>query len=139
MLFLLMICCSLGTFAQYEDAGPIHYGQLKKHVPKSTGTTFDSTFIYLSDTLTIPVFDDFSTNKFQVYNADYSDPGVTSVKEYRLLDLTSFPLPNDVLYTQQQTFRRVFDVSNGTFTDSYLIPTEIQLGDLTSYPPHIKR
>jgi hypothetical protein len=134
MLFLLMICCSLGTFAQYEDAGPIHYGQLKKHVPKSTGITFDSTFIYLSDTLTIPVFDDFSTNKFQVYNADYSDPGVTSVKQYRLLDLSSFPLPNDVLYTQQQTFRRVFDVSNGTFSDSYLIPTEIQLGDLTSYP-----
>ena len=46
--------------------------------------TFDSTFIYTLDTLNLPIFDEFSTDKFQKYNAGFSDPGVTSILVYHL-------------------------------------------------------
>jgi hypothetical protein len=113
---------------------PQLYKGAADHQVKANTGTFDSTFIYISDTLVLPIFDDFSANKFQTYNANYSDAGVTFDKQYRLLDLGSTPLPNDVLYTQQQTFRRTFDIGNGTSSDTYFSPTQIQLGDLSAYP-----
>lgn len=142
MKLLGLVICSLlsfYTFSQGEEVGPImarphmNEGAISSQAKVNEGT-FDSTFIYLSDTITLPIFDEFSSNKFQTYNASYGDPGVTFDKKYRLLDIGSVPLPNTVLYTQQQTFKRTFDVANGTFTDVNLSPTQIQLGDLTSYP-----
>lgn len=141
-LHILLVFITLfsvrSSFGQ-EEVGPIMINpQLYKgsadHQAKANTGTFDSTFIYISDTLVLPIFDDFSTNKFQTYNANYSDAGVTFDKQYRLLDLGSAPLPNDVLYTQQQTFRRTFDIGNGTSSDTYFSPTQIQLGDLSAYP-----
>lgn len=101
---------------------------------KANPGTFDSTFIYLPDTLQLPLYDDFSTDKYQDYGANYSDPGVTSDKKYRLLDLSDNPLPNGVLYTAQQTFRRTYDVGNGTFTDDDFPAIQIKVGDLSNYP-----
>jgi hypothetical protein len=141
-LHILLVFIALfsvrSSFGQ-EEVGPIMINpQLYKgaadHQAKANTGTFDSTFIYISDTLVLPIFDDFSANKFQNYNANYSDAGVTFDKQYRLLDLGSTPLPNDVLYTQQQTFRRTFDIGNGTSSDTYFSPTQIQLGDLSAYP-----
>jgi hypothetical protein len=141
-LHILLVFIALfsvrSSFGQ-EEVGPIMINpQLYKgaadHQVKANTGTFDSTFIYISDTLVLPIFDDFSANKFQTYNANYSDAGVTFDKQYRLLDLGSTPLPNDVLYTQQQTFRRTFDIGNGTSSDTYFSPTQIQLGDLSAYP-----
>lgn len=141
-LHILLVFIALfsvrSSFGQ-EEVGPIminpqlYKGAADHQVKVNTGT-FDSTFIYISDTLVLPIFDDFSANKFQTYNANYSDAGVTFDKQYRLLDLGSTPLPNDVLYTQQQTFRRTFDIGNGTSSDTYFSPTQIQLGDLSAYP-----
>ena len=133
VLLIVLLIQSLLSFGQ-ESVGPINYALLKKGSPKVNVGTYDSTFIYLSDTLNLPLFDDFSEDHFQVYDADYGDPGVTSDKEYRLLDLASSPLSNDVLYTQQQTFRRIVNSSEGTFTDVAFTPLSVQLGDLTSYP-----
>lgn len=133
LLLIVLLIQSLLSFGQ-EGVGPINYALLKKGSPKVNVATYDSTFIYFSDTLSLPLFDDFSENHFQVYNADYGDPGVTSDKEYRLLDLSSAPLSNDVLYTQQQTFRRVVNSSEGTFTDVAFNPISVQLGDLSTYP-----
>lgn len=100
-----------------------------------TGATFDSTFIYTSDTLpSLPVFDDFSSDKFQVFDADFTDPGVTSIVEYRLLELNSTPLPADYLGTQLATFTRKYNEQTATFTDIPNVAEEIQLGDLSSYP-----
>lgn len=124
-----------------EEVGPLmmnpalqkDYSE-KNNMVKANAGTFDSTFIYLPDTLDLPLFDDFSTNKFQTYNAGYGDPGVTSDKKYRLLDLSDIPLPNTTLYTAQQTFRRTFDIGNGTSTDDDFPATQIKVGDLSSYP-----
>ena len=141
-LHILLVFIALfsvrSSFGQ-EEVGPIMinpqlYKRAADHQVKANTGTFDSTFIYISDTLVLPIFDDFSANKFQTYNANYSDAGVTFDKQYRLLDLGSTPLPNDVLYTQQQTFRRTFDIGNGTSSDTYFSPTQIQLGDLSAYP-----
>lgn len=135
---------SLQLFAQGEETGPIMVnpqlvakslaGKPKSSYAKANPGTFDSTFIYSTDTVSLPFFDEFSTNKFQTYNASYSDPGVTFDKQYRLLDLSSTPLASDVLYTQQQTFKRSYDIANGTFVDTYFAPTSIQLGDMSNYP-----
>ena len=139
--FLVVLCLifSVGAIAQGEGIAPLssnpYIVSVDKGVNVKAGNTFDSTFIYLPDTLSLPFFDEFSTDRFQVYSADYTDPGVTSVKEFRLLDnSTSLPLPNDVYYTLQPTFRRVYDIATSNFTDTYFTTTPVKVGDLSSYP-----
>lgn len=137
--FIILCSVAFNLHGQVEEVGPIMAKPFMASgpvaaMPKVNEGTFDSTFIYLPDTLDLPIFDEFSSNKFQSYSATYTDPGVTFDKDYRLLDLTSIPLANDLIYTQQQTFRRTYDVGNGTFTDANFAPLSVQLGDLTSYP-----
>lgn len=100
----------------------------------NTGT-FDSTFIYSTDTIGLPLFDDFSSNKIQQYAADYSDPGVTFEKYYRLLSLGDVPLSNDTLYTLQPTFRSVFNTATGETTQEPYPSISIKVGELDTYPP----
>lgn len=128
-------------FSQFESTGPLTanpdlYGVKKKSThTKANPGTFDSTFIYKSDTLSLPFFDEFSKNHFEIYNADYSDPGVTSEKKYRILDNSSLvPIPNNVYFTAQQTFRRTYDMVSSTFTDENFPGTQYKIGDLSSYP-----
>lgn len=139
LVVLTFLFCIGNVFSQGEEVGPLTgnpslLAKKKITVQKSSPNTFDSTFIYNSDTLTLPLFDEFSTNKFQSYTAGYGDPGVTSIKEYRLLDLGSSPLPNNVYYTQQQTFKRKVDLANSTVSDSVFTPIQVQWGDQSSYP-----
>jgi len=140
LLFIFFILIGFGATAQIEEVGPLTgnpalQAKAEKNIQaKANPGTFDSTFIYISDTIALPLFDEFSSDNFQTYNAAYTDPGVTFDKVFRLLDLSSVPLPNDVLYTEQMTFRRTFDVANSSFVDTYFTPISIQLGDLASYP-----
>lgn len=141
ILVLFILSLSFTGLSQYgEEIGPImgNPALMAKNVSKKLEAkaelTFDSTFIYISDTISLPVFDDFSSSKFQEYNADYNDPGVTSVIEYRLLDDLSQPLPPDYIGTLQQTFRRVYNQQTASYTDQPFSPTDVQLGDLSSYP-----
>lgn len=97
--------------------------------------SFDSTFIYLMDTLTIPFFDDFTNNHYQERVADFSDIDVTFDKKYKLLDsLTLSPLASSVKYSSIRTYRRTYSIDNSSFTDSYLDSFNIKLGDMSSYP-----
>ena len=84
--------------------------------------TFDSTFIYTLDTLNLPIFDEFSTDKFQKYNVDFSDPGATSILVYHLHDSTNNPLLGGETYSLQPTFKRTVDLANSTFIDEYFSP-----------------
>ena len=52
------------------------YG-IKKPISTVKSVSIDSTFIFASDTLSLPVFDDFSTNKFQVFQGVFNAPGNT--------------------------------------------------------------
>ncbi len=126
------------SFSQGEEVGPImanpHLLKTKTPQLKANPNTFDSTFIYTSDTITLPIFDEFSSSKFQTYNADYLDAGVTSDKVYHLLDMSDVKLDNDELYTLQQTFHRTVNVAAGVVTDVNFAPIQIKIGDLSSYP-----
>ena len=138
-LVLIIVCCPFLFFAQGEEVGPLTgnpdlYGKNKKS-EKSNPGTFDSTFIYKSDTLDLPFFDEFTNNHFQQYNADYSDLGVTSDKKYRILDnVTSVQIPNNLYFSGQTTFRRTYNVLTSTYTDVNFSPTQYKVGSLAAYP-----
>ncbi len=140
--FLIVSCLffvSLISLSQNESVGPMMSNPdliaKSKLMVKLDELSFDSTIIYISDTLELPFFDEFTKNHFQQYNADFSDPGVTSDKKYRLLDnLTSLPIAVGQFYTDQVTFRRTHDIVTSTYVDASFLPTQLKVGDLSNYP-----
>lgn len=136
-LLLFLFFGSL-LFAQGIETGPIlrnYQINKQKQTYKSTLNTIDSTFFYTPDTLALPFFDEFSTDKFQKYNADYNAPGVTQQVFFQLLDpLTLQAFPVGTSFTDQATFRRTYDVSTSTYTDSVFSTTAIKVGDFTAFP-----
>ncbi|MFA7274651.1 MAG: T9SS type A sorting domain-containing protein [Crocinitomicaceae bacterium] len=136
----LLVIISFQGISQIEKELPLlgnqelmsrsnHVGELK-----SNGGTFDSTFMYTTDTLQLPFFDEFSKNKFQQYNAQFSDPGITFDKKYALLDLANVPLPTGSIYSLNATYHRYVNVANGTYTDTLFPSIDINVGSLNSYP-----
>lgn len=137
--FIVCLIVATNGWSQVEEVGPIMGNpelQAKSFYRsvKANAGTFDSTFIYTQDTLSLPIFDDFSSNKFQDYADDYLAPGVTFDKVYRVLDMSNSPIPTDEFYTTQITFRRIYTISTSTFEDFPLTPTSLQIGSLASYP-----
>ncbi|MCH2225082.1 MAG: T9SS type A sorting domain-containing protein [Crocinitomicaceae bacterium] len=130
--------CSLGWAQVGEELGPITGNPVlqgkKLPIQKVNVGTFDSTFIYISDTINIPVFDEFSSDKFQKYAADYADAGVTFDKVFRLLDAFNVPLANDAVYTTQQTFRKTWIISTSTSIETDFAEISVQVADLSTYP-----
>lgn len=142
ILSFLLVISPIVVFGQGEEVGPLTgnpllYNKAAKQnaLQKANAGTFDSTFIYFSDTLSLPFFDEFSTNHFETYDADYADPGVTFDKKYRILDnVTEVPIPNDQYYTGLVTFRRTYDIVTSTYTDENFDTLQFKVGDLSSYP-----
>ncbi|MDG1347986.1 MAG: hypothetical protein P8P77_10235, partial [Crocinitomicaceae bacterium] len=127
MKSILILCLGLVpfSFSQVEKELPLAtnpdlQGQKPAQLIQKSNGTFDSTFIYTTDTITLPFFDDFSKNKFQNYTAGYSDPGVTSAQFFQLLDGSSIPLSADSIVSLVPTYTRYFTEVNGiyTFTDT---------------------
>lgn len=120
--------------------GDIEYGPIlytKESKPNHLKSiTFDSTFVFYTDTISLPFFDDFSLNNFQYYTGDFNNPSTTSQTYYRLLDaVTNIPLGNQVFLTNQVTFRRVYDIVAGTTTDIVFNTINVKESNLISYPP----
>ncbi len=143
-LFISFLIFSIGKIlSQGEEVGPMtsnpyivkNHNQFIKQNEKSNTSSFDSTFIYYTDTLNLPVFDEFSKNKFQQYNSNFTDPGVTSLEKFHLLsNITGIQLPVDSTYTSQITFRRIYSSDHLTHTDTPLPSSTIKIGSLSSYP-----
>ena len=138
---------AFNTIAQdYEEALLYNADLIKSDKPssinggfssKSTHGDLDSSFIYITDTLDLqsPIFDDFSTNKFQVYEDDFNAPGIQEVQYFKLLDVsTNQPLNNDTFLTDSITVRIEVDLVNDTITNEELTPIQILYDPLTSYP-----
>ena len=141
LVFFLSLFLISGNLllSQQLEVGPvtrnIHISHTEGQL-KLFGDTFDSTFVFVPDTIQLPVFDDFSTNKFQQYNGDINAPGVTSELFYQLTNpVTLLPLDNSLVYTGQVTFKRTYDIVSTVFTDSIFGTTNVRVGDLSSYPP----
>jgi hypothetical protein len=140
-ILLVLAVWNMFAYAQYESQAPLTgnpdlIGRSKEKAPcaKNNGS-IDSTFIYYPDTLSLPFFDEFSSNHFQVYDIGFGDPGVTSQKEYLILDeSTLLPVNNSLALTAQQTFKRVVDINTATYQDIPFVSTTYQVGDFTSFP-----
>lgn len=90
-------------------ANPDLYGK-KEMAHKALSNSFDSTVVYLTDTLTLPFLDEFSRNKFQQYNSKPGEAGMTEELYYRMLDKdTEDPLDDDLQLTSTKTFKSVYD------------------------------
>jgi hypothetical protein len=126
--------------AQNEEIAPLLYNPdlLSGHgssFEKSKSKTFDSTFIYVTDTLNLPLLDEFSNNHFQKYSLDFNAPNVTSDKKYRMLEInTNLPIPNQLRFAGQVTFKRTFNVETATYVDTPFTPTIYNVGSLDTYP-----
>jgi hypothetical protein len=141
-LFIAALACFISGFSQELEHNtgknigfePV-YG-LKKPNSIEKSLSIDSTFIFASDTLELPVFDDFSTSKFQVFQGVYNAPGNTQQTYYRLLNpATNLPLANGLSFTNQATFRRTYDVATETTTDVTFPALNVTENNLTIYPP----
>lgn len=138
MPFIMCLTMINHGWAQHEEVGPIMgnptlQAKASNQFVKSDGT-FDGSFIYLQDTIDLPIFDDFSSSKFQVYEDDISAPGVTFDKVFRVLDQSNVPIPVGDVYTYQPTFNRVYTVSTSSSEDFTFTPVSLQIGSLASYP-----
>lgn len=107
--------------------------------PKTSHTnTFDSTFIYITDTLSLPFFDEFSRNNFQDYEEDFDSPNTTSETYYKLLDEDSIPITENILLTDSVTFRLEVNLIDDTTIFHTFTPTNFLYDPLTSYPVDYK-
>ena len=127
------------VFSQGMEIGPLMQNTSIASVPNTTtkidGASFDSTIIYLPDTLQLPFLDEFSTNKFQDYVLDYNLPGIYSTIHYRLLNpATQEELPANATFTEQPTFRRYYNTLTSTFSDTVFPVISVKVGDLSQYP-----
>lgn len=136
--FLIFLLPTL-VFSQWEEEGPIlgnpSLWNGESQALRAKANSFDSTFVFITDTLTLPVFDDFSRNKFQQYKATYSDPGVTSQKFYVLYNNAgTIALPADTKFSLDSTFHRYVDTTNNVISDTALVAQVVKVGSLESYP-----
>lgn len=134
IIFGVFVCASLfsqgislGESSQNLKLTPV---QIKKDL-----NSIDSSFIYFVDTLALPFFDDFSSNKFQEYTPNYSAPGISSQVYYRLKDAsTNAVISSNASYTNQVTFRRTYNATTSTTFDVPFSDTLLKVGNLMSYP-----
>ena len=71
-IFFIISCVflSVGLYSQ-ESLEPLRYNQslLKNRGQEKSDSPIHGSFIYLFDTLHLPIIDDFSTDKFKVFDA----------------------------------------------------------------------
>lgn len=141
LLFSIVIT---GVVFGQEYVAPLLYNpaiyQGQNAVNKITPNTFDSTFIYTTDTLKVTlsngILDDFTSNRFQKYVPDFNNPTVTSEKYFKLMDRNGQnALPEGTRYHNQITVKRTVDLDEGTVDVTPLTPDTIKYSDLSVYPP----
>jgi len=143
MRFLFTIICfvalGLNSVSQ-ETLTPLRYNQalLKETSFEKSNSPIHESFIYLFDTIHLPIIDDFSTDKFKVFDAEIGDPRVSDTSWYALDSngMVSFTTS----YMTDTTYMYEYDTVAGFGFDSIIItsiptiPGTIIVYDLTSYP-----
>ena len=131
----LMSLISLTMTAQNIAFGPLTSNQAIHSFNQVKSGSIDSTFIYFTDTTTIPFFDNFTTNKIQDYTQDFSNPFTTSELYYLLIEqATGLPIANDVYLTNQVTFHRYIDLASNSYSDTVFTAVNIDFADFSAYP-----
>ncbi|HZH85988.1 MAG TPA: T9SS type A sorting domain-containing protein [Brumimicrobium sp.] len=143
MKYFYLFFLAFFTVSTYAQDGvsrltgnPDLYGK-SRVLTKALSNSFDSTFHYKTDTLTLPFFDDFSRNNFQQYNSEIGDANVTESLFHRMLDEnTTVPLAPNTSLTSTKTYRSIYDPNAGTTSRIYFDSTRFLFDDLTVYPPN---
>lgn len=140
---LLLFLIGINSFGQ-ENVYPLLYNsyKAKQAVEKvrAAGTGIDSTFIYNIDTLDLPVWDDFSIDKFQKYDAGYADANVTNTWFWYLMNATNTaPLSSTASFCDSNYTRHDTIVVTGAITDVYsywddFSGNTVNVNDLNNYP-----
>lgn len=131
----IFYCFPFFICAQNIELGPLTMNNAIQSSFETKSGTIDSTFIYYTDTTSLPFFDNFRINKIQQYVKDFTNPLTTSELYYLILDQgTGNPIANDVYFTNQVTFRRYFDLGTGTYSDTIFTPLNADLADFIAYP-----
>lgn len=139
LIIFFTLTLSLLSYAQ-EGVSPLttNPSLYKKQIPfaKSGNTaSFDSTIVYLTDTLSLPFFDDFSRDKFQKYDAEIGvDPMGDTVYYKMLNENDSTPLA-DTGYTSTKTYVSTYDPVQDTTVISYFDSTRFLYANLIHFPP----
>jgi hypothetical protein len=138
LLWMVILGWNSLAFSQIESLSPLSINPalsgLQELTEKAGPTTFDSTFIYTSDTLSLPFFDEFSRDHFQRYTEDYSAADLTFDEKLRLTTTGNVPLPADAKYAINQTYRKLVNLEQNTITDQELPSEQIKVGNLAVYP-----
>jgi hypothetical protein len=105
-----------------------------------TNGCVDSTFqSYTYSTLNIPVWDDFSENKFVDYNLSYTDPNVSSVLYYKIMDQNNATaLPANIMLCDSLLAHKKTTIlvsGNATTNIEYFTTGQFYtINDLCTYP-----
>ena len=139
LLHLVMLLNILYSFGQNENISPLitnpHINKTKESKKEKKSDTFDSTFVYIYDTLNLPIFDEFSTNKTQQYNPKYSDLDVYFDKRYKLLKNDNVtPISKNEKFSTNTTYRKIYSIDGLTHSEIPLSLIPIKIGDLSKYP-----
>ena len=131
--FLCYLCFSF--YAQHIELGPMVSNSEISNSYQLKSTSIDSSFIYYTDTINLPFFDNFTVNTQQEYVPDFSNPLTESELFYMLLDeSTGLPIQNGVYFTNQVTFHRYVDLANDTYSDTIFTAVNAELADFSAYP-----
>ena len=132
VLFFLIFFQCLVSFSQDEVLSPlIRVGQLNQ----DKRDVNDSLFVYLTDTLSLPIIDDFSQDHFQKYPKLTSGINVKQTKYFKYLGQNfqfinlkslSSSLPKKYIHNPKE--------KKDTIVEIKILSSKIKVADLSTYP-----
>jgi len=140
-LFISFIICRLLFFSQ-ESLEPLktNFKLFDNDVLNRSQLVQDLDFIYLTDTINLPLIDDFSTNKFKFYSKDTGLSNVSDSTWYYLRYLDGNLVSDTVSFMSIPTFTNVYDSVNLNGVDSIIVnsyenvPDTLIVSNLSFYP-----
>ena len=121
-LSLTFIFCGLLFFSQ-ESLEPLrtNFKLFDNDISNRSQLVQDLDFIYLTDTINLPIIDDFSTNKFKSYSTDTGLSNVYDSIWYYLSYLDGNLVPDTVSYMSISTFTNIYDSVNLNGVDTLIL------------------
>lgn len=112
---------------------------LKDNFVTKSGNSIDSTFQYNYSNLDLPIFDEFSTNKWVDYHKNYLAAGVTSTLYYQILDPgTVLPTDPALGFCDSTRFHHdtivILDGDAEKYSTYFNSGTDLIVNDLNNFP-----
>ena len=131
-VLLLFTLFYFEIYSQVENLSPIYQIGSEKVYKRGNNEPF---FYYITDTLSLPIIDDFSTNHFQRYSKDTLGQNIIKKRFYKYLnydnqkiDLKKYSsdLPKKIIYIPQKKADSIVYIN--------ISSTKIKIADFSTYP-----